>query len=126
MGRRRFSVHGITEAKEQDMRRKSMSKWSLVMAACGFSFLIAASREQAQAQTQTQGCPSRPASGTVVADPFNIVSQNGALTAQFVLGHSVDSAGYTHFCYKYQAPAQVVEAPTLRVNPGDMLNLTVV
>ncbi len=108
------------------MRRKSMSmsKWSLVMVACGISFLIAA--DQAQGQTQTQGCPTRPASGTVVADPFNIVSQNGALTAQFVLGHSVDGAGYTHFCYKYQAPGQVVEAPTLRVNPGDVLNLNVV
>ena len=47
-------------------------------------------------------------------------------TAKFTLQHSVDVAGYTHFCYKYQAPGQVVEAPTLRVNPGDVLNLNVV
>jgi FtsP/CotA-like multicopper oxidase with cupredoxin domain len=113
----------MMETKEQDMRWMSMSRSSrsLAMIACGLAFLMPV----AQAQTQEQGCPTRPASGTVVADPFNIVSQNGALTAQFVLGHSVDGAGYTHFCYKYQAPGQVVEAPTLRVNPGDMLNLNV-
>jgi len=61
-----------------------------------------------------------------VADPFNIYSQNGALNAQFVMAHSVDASGYTHYCYDYQAPHQVVEAPTLRVNPGDVLNLDVV
>ena len=57
-------------------------------------------------------------SGTVVADPYNIVSQNGALNAKFDLEHSVDFAGYTHYCYNYQTPGGVVEAPTLRVNPG--------
>jgi len=73
-----------------------------------------------------QDCPDRPASGTVVADPFSISSRNGSLDAQFTLGHSVDTAGYTHYCYKYQAPGQVVEAPTLRVGPGDVLNLNIV
>ncbi|HEY3971394.1 MAG TPA: multicopper oxidase domain-containing protein [Candidatus Sulfotelmatobacter sp.] len=98
------------------MRRKSTSKFLLAIAVCGFSVLTLVA----------QDCPARPASGTVVADPFNIVSQNGALNATFTMGHSVDSGGYTHFCYKYQAPGQVVEAPTLRVNPGDVLNLDVV
>ena len=102
------------------MRRKSMSMSGrpLAMAACALAFLFTAAH--------AQDCPARPASGTVVADPFNIVSQSGALTAKFVLGHSVDGSGYTHFCYKYQAPSQIVEAPTLRVNPGDVLNLDVV
>jgi len=95
---------------------RSLSKWLLAMVVCGFAFLRPAA----------QNCPSRPDSGTVVADPFNISSQNGALTAQFTLDHSVDISGYTHYCYKYQAPTQVVEAPTLRVNPGDVLNLDVV
>jgi FtsP/CotA-like multicopper oxidase with cupredoxin domain len=100
----------------------SVSRRSLGMFACGLAFLMPV----AQSQAQGQDCPARPSSGTVVADPFNISSQNGALTAKFSLGHSVDGAGYTHFCYKYQAPGQIVEAPTLRVNPGDVLNLNVV
>jgi FtsP/CotA-like multicopper oxidase with cupredoxin domain len=100
--------------KEWDMR--GMSKWVLAIAVCGFPFL----------RPMAQDCPARPATGTVVADPYSISSKGGALTAQFTLGHSVDSAGYTHFCYKYQAPGQVVEAPTLRVNPGDVINLNVI
>jgi FtsP/CotA-like multicopper oxidase with cupredoxin domain len=93
-----------------------MSRWMLGLAIWGASVL----------QLVAQDCPARPASGTVVADPFTISSQNGSLNAQFTLAHSVDTAGYTHYCYKYQAPGQVVEAPTLRVSPGDVLNLNVV
>jgi FtsP/CotA-like multicopper oxidase with cupredoxin domain len=96
------------------MRR--MSKWLVAIAVCGFSSL----------NLVAQNCPPRPDSGTVVADPFNINSQNGTLTAKFTFGHSVDTGGYTHFCYNYQVGAQDFEAPTLRVNPGDTLNLTVV
>jgi FtsP/CotA-like multicopper oxidase with cupredoxin domain len=95
---------------------RGMSTWLLAIAVCGIPLV----------RTAAQDCPQRPATGTVVADPLSLSSQNGALTAQFTLGHSVDSAGYTHFCYKYQAPGQVVESPTLRVNPGDVLNLNVV
>lgn len=93
-----------------------LSRWLLAIVVCGFPFL----------KPMAQDCPARPSNGTVVTDPFNISSQNGSLNAKFVLGHSVDTAGYTHYCYNYQAPTQIVEAPTLRVNPGDVLNLNVV
>jgi FtsP/CotA-like multicopper oxidase with cupredoxin domain len=73
-----------------------------------------------------QDCPARPAKGSVVQNPYNISSQNGALTATFNMARSVDSLGYTHYCYKYSAGGQVFEAPTLRVNPGDKLNLKVI
>jgi FtsP/CotA-like multicopper oxidase with cupredoxin domain len=73
-----------------------------------------------------QDCPSRPAQGSVVQNPFSISSQDGALTATFNMARSVDSYGYTHYCYKYNAGGQVFEAPTLRLNPGDRLNLKVV
>ena len=73
-----------------------------------------------------EDCPARPASGGVVSDPYAISSQNGSLNARFVLAHSVDQYGYTHYCYKYNAAGTIVEAPTLRVNPGDTLNLEVV
>lgn len=101
---------------ERNWGMRCLSRWLLAIVVCGCSYL----------KPVAQDCPARPASGTVVADPFNIVSQNGALTAKFTLQHSVDAAGYTHFCYNYQAPNQIVEAPTLRVNPGDVLNLNVV
>jgi hypothetical protein len=93
-----------------------LSKGWFAIVVCGFAFL----------KPVAQNCPARPDSGTVVADPFSISSQNGVLSAKFSLGHSVDSAGYTHFCYNYQAGTETVEAPTLRLNPGDTLNLAVV
>lgn len=70
-------------------------------------------------------CPARPDPGTLVKDPYTIKSQNGILTADMALGHSVDEQGYTHYCYQYQSPNGIVEAPTLRVNPGDTLQLNV-
>jgi FtsP/CotA-like multicopper oxidase with cupredoxin domain len=73
-----------------------------------------------------QHCPDRPESGNVVNDPYSIASQNSVLSAKFTLAHSVDKIGYTHYCYKYAASGQIVEAPTLRLNPGDTLNLEVI
>jgi len=91
------------------------SRWLLAIIFCGCSFLKLAASD----------CPPRPASGSVVNDPYSISSQNGVLSAALYLAHSVDEKGYTHYCYKYDASGQVVEAPTLRLNPGDTLNLTV-
>jgi len=73
-----------------------------------------------------QACPDRPAQGSIVENPFSISSQNGALSATLTMSQSVDSFGYTHYCYKYQNGNQVIEAPTLRLSPGDQLNLRVV
>jgi FtsP/CotA-like multicopper oxidase with cupredoxin domain len=89
-------------------------KWWFVIA------LFVAFRPPADAQ-----CPARPSSGTVVNDPYNISSQSGALTAEFKMAESVDQFGYTHYCYRYSTGTQVVEAPTLSVNPGDRLNLSI-
>ncbi|MGA7560223.1 MAG: multicopper oxidase domain-containing protein [Terriglobales bacterium] len=97
--------------KELHMR----SRWLLAIIVCGCSFLKLAASD----------CPARPARGSVVSDPYSISSQNGVLTARFTLAHSVDQDGYTHYCYKYDASGQVEEAPTLRVNPGDTLNLEI-
>ena len=95
---------------------RSLSRWLLaIVILCGFSVVEAAASD----------CPARPEPGNVVADPYSISSQNGVLKAQFNLAHSVDEAGYTHYCYKYDAAGQIVEAPTLRLNPGDQLELAV-
>jgi FtsP/CotA-like multicopper oxidase with cupredoxin domain len=94
------------------MAKLSGYLWATVV--CGFSFV------GARAQ-----CPPYPEPNTVVQDAPSIYSQNGVLTADFTMGHSVDQNGYTHYCYKYATPAGVVESPTLRVNPGDRLMLNV-
>ncbi len=92
----------------------SLLKGLLAIVVCGFSLNVLA-----------DDCPARPANGGVIADPYSISSQNGVLKAQFILAHSVDQAGYTHYCYKYNASGQIEEAPTLRLNPGDQLELDV-
>jgi FtsP/CotA-like multicopper oxidase with cupredoxin domain len=107
-----FAGFDLVKMKELDMRLK----WLLVIIFCGFSFLSLAAEE----------CPARPATGSVVNDPYSISSQNGVLSAKFTLAHSVDQSGYTHYCYKYDASGQIVEAPTLRLNPGDTMNLEVI
>ncbi|MGB7332411.1 MAG: hypothetical protein WBD25_13570, partial [Terriglobales bacterium] len=83
---------------------RPLSRWLLAILLCGFSVLKLAA----------QDCPARPDSGTVVADAYSIASQNGILSAKFVMEHSVDKFGYTHYCYKYNVSRQTVEAPTLR------------
>ena len=92
------------------------SRWTLAIVASAFSLLNLAA----------QDCPVRPDTGSVVLNPYNITSKDGALNATLVLGHSVDTSGYTHYCYKYQAPKKIAESPTLWVNPGDVLNLKVI
>jgi len=71
-------------------------------------------------------CPKRPSPGTLVQDPVSLSSVNGVLTAKLVMERSVDDAGYTHYCYKYNSGSQIIESPTLRLNPGDRLQLEVV
>jgi FtsP/CotA-like multicopper oxidase with cupredoxin domain len=90
-------------------------KAAMAVSVCGFSCLTVAA----------QDCPARPGINTVVADPFSISSQNGVLSAKFVMAHSVDQTGYTHYCFKYDASGVTVESPTLRLNPGDKLELEV-
>jgi FtsP/CotA-like multicopper oxidase with cupredoxin domain len=90
----------------------SLTRCLLAIAVSAASFLGAAAQ-----------CPARPASGTVVQDALSLSSQNGALKANFTMGYSVDLYGYSHYCYNYQTASGVVEAPTLRVNPGDHLLL---
>src|ERR1700723_2079428 len=86
-------------------------------------YFVAAVVLVALSVTASAQCPARPASGTEVKDQYTIKAQNGTLTADLSLGESLDGQGYTHYCYQYQGPNGVVEAPTLRVSPGDTLQL---
>jgi FtsP/CotA-like multicopper oxidase with cupredoxin domain len=75
---------------------------------------------------QSSDCPARPKSGTVVNDPASLQSQNGVLSVDMSIAYAVDQYNYPHYCYTYQSGDGPVEAPTLRLNPGDhlVLNLT--
>jgi len=72
------------------------------------------------ASAWAQSCPTRPAPGTVVADPADIFSQNGLLTASLTIENYL-SSGFFLYCYAYQTG---IEAPTVNVNPGDKVDLS--
>jgi FtsP/CotA-like multicopper oxidase with cupredoxin domain len=93
---------------------RAIARCLLAIIACGFSFVAASAQ-----------CPPRPEPGTLVQDALSLYSQNGVLNADFTMAYAVDPFGYTHYCYKYQASTGVVEAPTLRLNQGDQLQLSV-
>jgi FtsP/CotA-like multicopper oxidase with cupredoxin domain len=100
--------------RESEMRM--VSRYFLAILACGFSVssLVAQS-----------ACPPRPQVGSIAQDALSLYSQNGVLNVDFSMAQSVDVFGYTHVCYRYQTGNTVVEAPTLRLNPGDTLSLHV-
>src|SRR5271170_2067752 len=98
----------------EELNMRSMFRYLPMVLLCGVSFV------SLQAQ-----CPARPEAGTVVQDAPSLSSVKGVLSAEFTMQHSVDAAGYTHYCINYESSKGVVEAPTLRVNQGDQLLLDV-
>jgi FtsP/CotA-like multicopper oxidase with cupredoxin domain len=69
-------------------------------------------------------CPMRPLPGSLVTNPLDLYSQNGALTVNLTLQNQKGSDGFMHYCYVYtDSQGNVAEAPSLRLNPGDQLNL---
>jgi FtsP/CotA-like multicopper oxidase with cupredoxin domain len=85
--------------------------------------LLAASPAWAQSNGANNNrgtvCP-RFAPGSVVLPPPDIYSQNGALNVQLNYFTRVDQDGRSLFCF--QTPTGQ-EGPTLRLNPGDQLNI---
>ena len=92
----------------------SIGRGLLAVMFCGFCSLVAVAQ-----------CPARPASGTVVQDALSLSSQNGVLNASLGMAYSVDLFGYSHYCYEYETSTGAVESPTLRLNPGDLLQLDI-
>ncbi|MGA8492838.1 MAG: multicopper oxidase domain-containing protein [Terriglobales bacterium] len=93
---------------------RSLSRYLLAILLCGFSYV------SLRAQ-----CPARPDVGTVVKDALSLNSVNGVLQAEFTIRHSVDSAGFNHYCYIYDTANGEAEAPTLRLHQGDRLILDI-
>jgi FtsP/CotA-like multicopper oxidase with cupredoxin domain len=68
-------------------------------------------------------CPSRPAPGDPISNPLELKSQNGVLSLDLALKSQLGPTGDVHYCYVYMNGNSPVEGPTLRLNPGDRLEL---
>lgn len=80
---------------------------------------VAACSGFASAQMPTGGCPIL-APGRTVISPKELRSHNGVLQVNLAFRSGVDSNGQTRYCY---VAANGELAPTLRLNPGDLLIL---
>jgi FtsP/CotA-like multicopper oxidase with cupredoxin domain len=65
-------------------------------------------------------CP-RPAAGGVVEEPEDLRSENGVLKAELTVRNEKSKDGSMRFCYLLADGGQ---SPTLRLNPGDLLILS--
>lgn len=83
-----------------------------VVSLCGFAGVSTVA--------QTPPCPDRPVAGSEVVDPLALQSENGILNVALVMRNLTAQDGVMHYCYTYQ---DTIEAPTLRVNPGDQITL---
>jgi len=91
---------------------------------CGVAIAVLA-QVTAFAQTPVAPVPNpcpRFAAGSVVTNPPALYSQNGVLNVEFSYQQTTDSAGRTLYCF--MTPGGL-EEPTLHVNPGDTLNITI-
>jgi len=99
---------------------KSPEKW--VELECGAAVLlfvfVLVMFPHAWAQSAGDDVCPRPASGSEVQQPPEIRSQHGRLELTLRFKISADGRGLTRFCYLSDGGLQ---APTLRVNPGDEL-----
>ena len=64
----------------------------------------------------------RLTAGSTILNPPALFSQNGVLNVQFSYQQAIDSVGRQKFCFM---TPDGLENPTLHVNPGDTLNITV-
>ncbi len=90
---------------------------SLVLLICALAVGIAAAQNP---------CPTRPAPGSSVVNPLDLFSQNGVLSLTLTLKSQQLADGTEYNCFVYMNNGVAVEAPTLRVNPGDLLNITLI
>jgi FtsP/CotA-like multicopper oxidase with cupredoxin domain len=98
------------------MIRQVMGRSLLAVAACGIHF--------SSAMAQPRDCPERPAPNFVVENPPERTARNGSLTVTLSLRSQEMMEFPLKVCYVDEAASPAVEAPTLRLNPGDELDLS--
>ena len=90
--------------------------------ACVMVMALASTCAFAQTVAPVANPCARFKAGSVIHQPPALFSQNGVLNVQFSYQTTVDAAGRQLFCF--MTPSGL-ENPTLHVNPGDTLNITV-
>jgi FtsP/CotA-like multicopper oxidase with cupredoxin domain len=88
---------------------------------CRISLVLMYSLLLCAARPQTSDVCPRPEPGSIVTPPADLRSTSGKLAVELMLRTSQDKYGNSRYCYVYGTSTQ---APTLRVNPGDQLVLT--
>ena len=91
-------------------------RYLLATAACGMSLGCALA--------QTRDCPARPYPDTEVKNPADLTAVNGVLKVPLTLRSREMMELPFKACYVYEAGSAPVEAPTLRLDPGDQLQLS--
>jgi len=92
----------------------------LILRGLGFA-LVFALLAPVQALADQTVCP-RPAAGSTVTPPPDLAAHDGKLNLHFNYYTAIDDAGRTLFCFVTDHGKQ---SPTLHVNPGDKIFLTV-
>jgi len=85
-----------------------------------FCLCFAQSHPVLSAQGAPEACP-RPLPGSVVSEPADLRSRNGVLKVELTAHNAKQRDGSTRYCYVDENGAA---SPTLRVNPGDLVTLT--
>jgi FtsP/CotA-like multicopper oxidase with cupredoxin domain len=85
---------------------------------CALALLFTFASLHAQAEAQ-QVCP-RPVPGSIVSDPEELRSNKGVLNLELTYRNFNTADGQQRYCYQYKDGSQ---APTLRLQPGDLLIL---
>jgi FtsP/CotA-like multicopper oxidase with cupredoxin domain len=87
-------------------------------------FLGLAFAGSSRAQDAKMPCPMRPLAGTPLKEEPSISSVNGILTVHLTLKTEVDAQNFRHYCLNdHNDGLGFVESPTLRLNPGDKLDM---
>jgi FtsP/CotA-like multicopper oxidase with cupredoxin domain len=100
------------------LNARALAAVVLGFAVLGFAALPTFAAGHAKQGVQ-QVCP-RPAAGSVVADPEELRSENGLLKLELTYRNFKTADGRAQYCYQYKDGS---EAPTLRLQPGDVLIL---
>jgi FtsP/CotA-like multicopper oxidase with cupredoxin domain len=104
-------------------KRKSMShvNWRVLFGVVTFAMAPLCAFAQTPVPPVSNPC-SRSTAGSVVHQPPALFSHDGVLSVRFSYQARTDAVGRTLFCFM---TPDGLENPTLHVNPGDTLNITV-
>src|ERR1700722_18758524 len=118
-------MHGRKPMFNKPVATVIMALWAVgaagVVAAVAQTTTSASSVAASAVAPVAKAC-QRFAAGSVIQQPPALFSQNGVLNVQFSYQTTTDSVGRQLFCY--MTPSGL-ENPTLYVNPGDTLNITI-